>query len=134
MLHHMATILICYGGHFESKLAAKIQKSSDLGEIWFPSRLWYCELISIVWEPNQFFFKSPLFCFHGICGIVCSPDSDFFLAYLVPLDVDVVTNKFHQFLFDHFCVFQFFSILAVSMVTVAILKISKVVCTSTHSA
>jgi hypothetical protein len=60
-------------------------------------------------ERNQFFFKSPLFCFHGICGIVCSPDSDFFLAYLVPLDVDVVTNKFHQFLFDHFCVFQFFN-------------------------
>jgi hypothetical protein len=30
MLHHMATILVCYGGHFESKMAAKIQKSSDL--------------------------------------------------------------------------------------------------------
>jgi hypothetical protein len=28
MLHHMATILVCYGGHFESKMAAKIQKSS----------------------------------------------------------------------------------------------------------
>jgi hypothetical protein len=27
MLHHMATILICYGGHFESQMAAKIQKS-----------------------------------------------------------------------------------------------------------
>ena len=36
--------------------------------------------------------------------------------------------------YDHFCVFQFFSILAVSMATVAILKILKVVCTSTHSA
>jgi hypothetical protein len=32
-------------------MAAKIQKSSDLGKIWFPSRLWCCELISIVWEP-----------------------------------------------------------------------------------
>jgi hypothetical protein len=31
--------LVCYGGHFESKMAIKIQKSSDLGEIWFPSRL-----------------------------------------------------------------------------------------------
>ena len=30
--------LVSYGGHFESKMAAKIQKSSDLGEIWFPSR------------------------------------------------------------------------------------------------
>jgi hypothetical protein len=39
MLHHMATILVCYGGHFESKMVAKIQKSSDLGEIWLPSRL-----------------------------------------------------------------------------------------------
>jgi hypothetical protein len=29
----MATILVCYGGHFEPKMAAKIQKSSDLGEI-----------------------------------------------------------------------------------------------------
>jgi len=44
MLHHMATILVCYGVHFEPKMAAKIQKSSDLGEIWFPSRLWCCKL------------------------------------------------------------------------------------------
>ena len=46
--------LVSYGGHFESKMAAKIQKSSDLGEIWFPSRLWCCELISIIgllWRP-----------------------------------------------------------------------------------
>ena len=35
MLHHMATILVCYGGHFESKMAAKIKKSSDVGEIGF---------------------------------------------------------------------------------------------------
>jgi hypothetical protein len=35
------------------------------------------------------------------------------------IDVDVVPIKFHQFLFgeyyDHFCVFQFFSIFPVSM-------------------
>ena len=43
--------------------------------------------------------KSPLFCFHGNCGKICPTDSDFFLAYLVPLDVDVVPIKFHQFLF-----------------------------------
>jgi hypothetical protein len=48
MLHHIATISVCYGGHFEYKITAKIQKSSDLGEIWFPSRLWCCELIFIV--------------------------------------------------------------------------------------
>jgi hypothetical protein len=35
MLHHIATISVCYGGHFESKMTAKIQKSSDLGEIWY---------------------------------------------------------------------------------------------------
>ena len=42
-------LLVCYGGHFESKMATKIQTSSDLGKIWFPSRLWCCELISIIW-------------------------------------------------------------------------------------
>jgi hypothetical protein len=35
MLHHIATISVCYGGHFESKMTAKIPKSSDLGEIWY---------------------------------------------------------------------------------------------------
>jgi hypothetical protein len=35
MLHHMATILVCYGSHFESKMATKIQKSSDLGKFCF---------------------------------------------------------------------------------------------------
>ena len=44
----MATILVCYGGHIKSKMAAKIQKSSDLGKILFPCRLWCCEMISIV--------------------------------------------------------------------------------------
>jgi hypothetical protein len=47
-------LLVCYSGHFESKMAAKIYKSSDLEEIWFPSRLWCYELISIVvllWWP-----------------------------------------------------------------------------------
>ena len=46
--------LFCYGGHFEYKMASKIQKSSDLDEMWFPSRLSCCELISIVgllWWP-----------------------------------------------------------------------------------
>jgi hypothetical protein len=62
-----------------------------------------------------------------------------FLTYLVPLDVDVVPIKFSSIFawrvtYGHFCVFQFFSILAVSMATAAIFKIPKVVCTSTHSA
>jgi uncharacterized membrane protein len=29
-------------------MAAKIQKSSDLGKIWFPSRFCSCELISVI--------------------------------------------------------------------------------------
>jgi hypothetical protein len=63
----------------------------------------------------QNYFKSPLFWFHGNCGKVCPTDSDFFGL-------------------SHFWVFQFFSILAISMAMAAILKIPKVVCTSTHSA
>ena len=35
MLHHITTISVCYGGHFESKMTAKLQKSSDLGKIWY---------------------------------------------------------------------------------------------------
>jgi hypothetical protein len=38
MLHHMAIILVCYGGHFEPKMAAKIKKFSNLGNmIWLPN-------------------------------------------------------------------------------------------------
>ena len=33
--HHMAAILDCHGGHFESKMAAKMQKWSDSHEIWY---------------------------------------------------------------------------------------------------
>jgi hypothetical protein len=60
-----------------------------------------------------------------------------FLAYLVPLDVDAVPIKFHQFVWrvtccDQFCVFQFFSILAISMAMVAILKKSTLSCRTSH--
>jgi hypothetical protein len=84
-------------------------------------------------------FKSPLFCFHGKSGKVCPTDSDFvglshstrcgcFSYQVSSISVWRVTC------YDHFCVFQFFSILTVSMATAAILKIPKAVCTSTHSA
>jgi hypothetical protein len=36
---------------FAMVMAAKIQKSSDMGEIWFPSRFWFWELIFMIWEP-----------------------------------------------------------------------------------
>ena len=48
MLHHMVTILVCYGGNFESKMAAKIKKFSDLGKICFPSSLCSCEWIIVI--------------------------------------------------------------------------------------
>jgi hypothetical protein len=75
----------------------------------------------------QNYFKSPLFCFHGNCGKFCPTDSDFFglsrstsygcCSYQVSsISVWRVTC------YDHFCVFQLFSILAVSMATAAILK------------
>ena len=91
------------------------------------------------WKESKMFLNSPFFCFHGNCGKVCPTDSDFFglsrstrcgcCSYQVSsIFVQRVT------FYDHFCVFHFFSILAVSMATAAIFKIPKVVCTSTHSA
>ena len=82
-------------------------------------------------------FKSPLFGFHGSCGKICPNDSDFFglsrstrcgcCSYQVSsISVRRVTCC------DHFCVFQFFSILAVSMATVAILKKSTLSCRTSH--
>ena len=85
----------------------------------------------------QNFFKSPLICFHGNCGKVCPTDSDFCClsrstrcgccSYQVSsISVRRVTC------YDHFCVFQFFSILAVSMATAAILKKSTLNSTTSH--
>ena len=75
----------------------------------------------------QKYFKSALFCFHDNCGKVCPTNSDFFglshstrcgcCSYQVSsIYIRLVTC------YDQFCVFQFFSILAVSMATAAILK------------
>ena len=80
----------------------------------------------------QKFFKSPLFCFHDNCGKVCPTDSDFCClsrstrceccSYQVSsISVWRVTC------YDHFCVFQFFSILAISM-----LKKSNLNSTTSH--
>jgi hypothetical protein len=85
----------------------------------------------------QNYFKSPLFCFHGNCGKVCPTDSDFFglsrstrcgcCSYQVSsISIQRVTR------YDHFCVFQFCSILAVSMATAAILKKSTLTSTTSH--
>ena len=85
----------------------------------------------------QICFKSPLFCFHGNCGKVCPADSDIFdlsraticgcCSYQVSsISVQRVTC------YDHFCVFHFFSILAVSLAMAAILKKSTLYSTNSH--
>jgi hypothetical protein len=85
----------------------------------------------------QNYIKSPLFCFHCTCGKVCPTDSDFFglsrstscecCSYQVSsISVRRVTC------YDHFCVFQFSSILAVSMATATILKKSTLTSTTSH--
>ena len=85
----------------------------------------------------QNYFKSPLFCFHGNCGKVCPTDSDFFglsrstscgcCSYQISsISVRRITC------YDHFCVFQFFSILAISMAMAGILKKSTLNSTTSH--
>ena len=94
-----------------------------------------------VWrKESKLFFKSPLFLFPWQLRQSLSNQFRFFFglsrstrcgccSYQVSsISVRRVTC------YDHFCVSQFFSILAISMATVAIWKIPKVVCTSTHSA
>jgi hypothetical protein len=49
-------------------------------------------------ERNSIFFKSPFFVSMATAAKFVQP-IPIFLAYLVPLDVDVVPIKFHQFLF-----------------------------------
>ena len=61
-------------------------------------------------ERNPKIVLMPLFCFYGNCGKMCPTDSDFFLAYLVPLDVDVVPNNFIIFC-SAMIIFVFFSFL-----------------------
>ena len=49
-------------------------------------------------ERNPKFFKSPFFVSMATAAKFVQP-IPIFLAYIVPLDVDVVPIKFHQFLF-----------------------------------
>jgi hypothetical protein len=81
--------------------------------------------------------KSPLFCFHGNCGKICPTDSDLFslscstrcgccFYQVSSISVRQVTC------YDHFCVFQFFNILAISMAMAAILKKSTLESTTSH--
>jgi len=85
----------------------------------------------------QIFLKSPLFYFSGNCGKVCPTYSDFLglsrstrcgcSSYQVSsISVWRVTC------YDHFCFIQYFSILAVSMATAAILKKSTLKSKTSH--
>jgi hypothetical protein len=90
-----------------------------------------------VWWKESKKNLNPPFCFHGHCGKDCPTDSHFFgltrstrcgcCSYQVSsISVWRVTC------YDHFCVFHFFSILAVSMATAAILKKSTLKGTTSH--
>jgi hypothetical protein len=50
------------------------------------------------WKESKFFFNPPLFVSMATAAKFVQP-IPILLAYLVPLDVDVVPIKFHQFLF-----------------------------------
>ena len=89
------------------------------------------------WKKSKIILNPPLFCFHGNCGKVCPTDSDFFClsrstrcgccSYQVSsISVRRVTC------YDHFCVFKFFCILAISMATAAILEKSTLKSTTSH--
>ena len=49
------------------------------------------------WKESQFFFNPPFFVSMTTVEKFVQP-IPIFLAYLIPLDVDVVPYKFHQFL------------------------------------
>jgi hypothetical protein len=91
----------------------------------------------VSWKESKFVLNSPFFCFHGNYGTACPTDSDFFglsrstrcgcYSYQVSsISVRRVTR------YDNFCAFQFFSILAVSMATAAILNKSTLTSTTSH--
>ena len=85
----------------------------------------------------QIFFLIPPFCFYGNCGKVCPNDSQFFglsrstrcgcCSYQVSS-----ISLWRVTCYDHFCAFNFFSILALSMATAAILKKSTLNSTTSH--
>ena len=79
-------------------------------------------------EKNRQILKSNVFCFHGNCGKVCPTDSDFFFSLSRSTRYGCCSYQVSSIsvrrvtCYDHFCTFQFFSILAVSVATTAILR------------
>ena len=131
-------------------LETKFLPNRRIFVFWWP----FCTLVTMATAAILNFFNPPKSCHtlrwiflqslmkgiqnHGNCGKVYPTDSDFFglsrstrcgcCSYQVSsISVRRVTC------YDHFCVFQFFTILVVSRTMAAILKLKKKVCTSTHS-
>ena len=79
----------------------------------------------------------PFFCFHGNCGKVCPTDSNCFglsrstICGCCSYQVSSISVR-RVTCYDHFCTFQFFSILAVSVATTAILRKSTLKDTTSH--
>jgi hypothetical protein len=85
----------------------------------------------------QNYFKSPLFRFHGNCGKICPTNSNFFgLSHFTTCGCCSCQVSSISVLrvtcYENFRVFHFFSILAVSMATTAILKKSTPYSTTSH--
>jgi hypothetical protein len=82
-------------------------------------------------------FLIPLFCFHGNFDKICPTDSDFFgcsrfnICECCSIQLSSISVR-RVTCYDHFCVFQFFSILTVYMATAAILKKSNSKSTTSH--
>ena len=89
-------------------------------------------------EKNRQILKSNVFCFHGNCGKVCPTDSDFFFSLSRSTRYGCCSYQVSSIsvrrvtCYDHFCTFQFFSILAVSVATTAILRKSTLKDTTSH--
>jgi hypothetical protein len=69
--------------------------TAKLCEVWSEFKK-KCTLVTMV---TATILKSPLFLFLWQLRQSLSNRFRFFLAYLIPLDVDIVPIKFHQFLF-----------------------------------
>jgi hypothetical protein len=67
MLHHMATTLVCYGGHFESKILRETpisrSQTPPIGEAWGGLNFYtipFLELITLMAEVCQIVNSRPI--------------------------------------------------------------------------
>ena len=96
MLHHIATILVCYCGHFESKMTAIIQKSSDLGEIWYYYRhdgVKNWALIISCYVLTLFFIHTTSTCIvhlGDICNALCYSNQYFIKGFIYIMAVSFI--------------------------------------------